>query len=98
MVGEAACLGVCLVAWGTRAYLAARYKIKYQIARENRWAWKHGTPDWVPRTMPWLQFLGWVGLLGFILCWSLRPVPLVGFLGLKVGPRAKLGSRCDGAC
>ena len=77
MVGEAACLGVCLFAWGTRAYLAAKYRIKYQIARENRWAWKHGTPDWVTRIMPWLQFLGWLALLGFIANWLLRAVAVL---------------------
>ena len=90
MVGEAACVGACVLSWGTRAYLAAKYKIKYQIARENHWAWKLGTPDWVPRIMPWLRFVGWLALLGFILCWSLHPVPLVGF---EVSPRANVPLR-----
>ena len=72
MVGEAAWLSVCLLSWGTRAYLAAEYRIKYQIARENHWAWKHRTPDWVPRIMPWLQFLGWVALLSSLIGCSVQ--------------------------
>ena len=48
MVGEAAGAILCLLSWGTRAYLAARYRIKYQIGREADWAWKPRMPDWVP--------------------------------------------------
>jgi hypothetical protein len=76
MVGEAAGVSVCLLSWGTKAYLASKYRIRYRIGGENRWAWKHGTPDWVTLLRPWLELLGWLGLLGFIVCWLLHPVPV----------------------
>jgi hypothetical protein len=77
MVGEVVGVSVCLVFWGTKAYLATKYRIKCRIGGEDRWAWRHGTPDWVTRVMPWVEFLGWVALLGFIACWLFHAVPVV---------------------
>jgi hypothetical protein len=89
MIGEAVGLSVCLVFWGTRAYLTAKYRIRHRIGGEVRWAWKHGTPDWVTRVMPWLEFLGWMALVGFIACWMLHAVPVVAGAGLQVSLGAK---------
>jgi len=73
MVGEAIGIAVCLLLWGTRAFLASKYQVKYRVAGEPRWAWKRGTPDWIARAVPWLEFVGWVALLGAIACWALHP-------------------------
>jgi hypothetical protein len=77
MVGEAVGAGVCLLLWGTRACLAAKYVLKYRTGREHRRTWKSGTPEWVTRIMPWLEFLGWVALLGCLAWWVFHPA-LVG--------------------
>jgi hypothetical protein len=89
MVGEAVAVTVCLLLWGARACLAAKYVLKYRMGGEDRRAWKPGTPGWVIRIMPWLEFLGWVVLLGCIAWWVLRPVPVVG------ATRPKWMSRCE---
>jgi hypothetical protein len=78
MVGGAVGIGLCLLLWGTRAYLAAKYVVKYRVGREYRRAWKHGTPDWVTRVAPWLEFLGWVALLASIAWWVLHPTLVAG--------------------
>jgi len=39
--------------------------------------------------MPWLEFLGWMALVGFIACWMLHAVPVVAGAGLQVSLRAK---------
>jgi len=77
MVGELVGVGVCLVFWGTKPCLATNYRTKSRIGGEGRCAWRQGTPDWVTRVMPWLEFLGWVALLGFIASWLLHAVPEV---------------------
>jgi len=84
MVGEAVGIGVSLVLWGTRACLAAKYALKYSVGREHRRAWKHGTPDWITRIMPWLEFLGWVALLGSMVWWVLRPTSVGGTIAFEV--------------
>lgn len=48
--------------------------------------------------MPWVEFLGWLALLGFVPCWLLHPIPVLAFLGFEVSPGARLGLRCAGAC
>jgi hypothetical protein len=78
MVGEATGVGLCLFLWGARAYLAAKYMVKSTIGGEMRRAWKHGTPDWVTRILPWLEFLGWVALLGSIAWWVFHPTSVGG--------------------
>jgi len=78
MVGGAVGIGLCLLLWGTRAYLAAKYVVKYRVGREYRRAWKGGTPDWLTRVMPWLEFLGWVALLASIAWWVLHPTLVAG--------------------
>jgi hypothetical protein len=83
MVGEAVGVGVCLFLWGTRAYLTAKYAIKLKAGGEERREWKHGTPDWVTRIMPWLEFLGWVALLGCIAWWVFHPAPVTGATELE---------------
>ena len=83
MLAEAAGIGLCLLLWGTRAYLAAKYRVKYRIGGEDRRAWKRGTPDWVTRVMPWLEFLGWVALLASIAWWVLRPASVVSATELE---------------
>jgi hypothetical protein len=86
MVGEAVGVGVCLLLWGTRAWLGARYVVKQKVGQEKRRAWKPGTPDWVTQTMPWLEFLSWVALLGCIAWWVLHPVSVGGAMALDVNP------------
>jgi hypothetical protein len=83
-----------LLFWGTRTYLAAKYRIRYRISGERRWALKHGTPDRVTLLMPWLEFLGWLALLGFVLCWLLNSVPVLAFLVFEVPPRVRLDLSC----
>ena len=78
MAGQVIGVVLCLLPWLARRYLISKYQIRYEIARERRWAWKRGTPDWITRIMPWLQFVGWVALLGFIAWLVLRPVPVIG--------------------
>jgi hypothetical protein len=78
MVEEVVGVGVCLAVWGTKAYLAAKYRVPDGIGREDRWAWKHGTPDWVSRVLPWLEFLGWVVLLAVIASWFFHAAPVAG--------------------
>ena len=34
MLAEAVGIGLCLLLWGTRAYLAAKYVVKSRIGRE----------------------------------------------------------------
>jgi hypothetical protein len=77
MVGEVVSVSVCMVIWGTKAYLATKYRIPSRIGREDRWTWKHGTPDWVTRVTPWLEFLGWAVLLALIVGWLFHPVPVM---------------------
>ena len=86
MVGEAVGVGVCLLLWGTRACLAAKYVVKYRVGRERRRAWKPGTPDWVARITPWLQFLAWVALLGCFAWWIFHPTSVGGATTLDVHP------------
>jgi hypothetical protein len=86
MLGEAVGIGLCLLLWGTRAYLAVKYVVKYRVGREYRRTWKHGTPDWVTRVAPWLEFLGWVALLGSIAWWVLHPASVVGATKVEVCP------------
>jgi hypothetical protein len=83
MVGEAIGVGLCLLLWGTRAYLAAKYMVKYRVGGEGRRGWKHGVPDWVTRIMPWLEFLGWVALLGSIAWWVFHPTSVGGAAALE---------------
>jgi hypothetical protein len=83
MVGEAVGVGVCLLLWGTRACLAAKYVLKYRTGREARRGWKPGTPEWVTRIMPWLEFLGWVALLGCLAWWVLHPASVGGATALE---------------
>ena len=78
MAGQVIGVVLCLLPWLARLYVISKYQIRYEIARERRWAWKRGTPDWITRIMPWLQFVGWVALLGFIAWLVLRPVPVIG--------------------
>jgi hypothetical protein len=86
MVGEAVGLGVCLLLWATRACLAAKYILKYGMGQELRRAWKPGTPGWVTRIMPWLEFLGWVALLACIAWWVFHPASVGGAMALDVNP------------
>jgi hypothetical protein len=78
MLAEAAGIGLCLLLWGTRAWLSAKYVVKYRMGGEARRAWRHGTPDGVTRIMPWLEFLGWVALLGSIAWWVFHPTSVGG--------------------
>jgi len=78
MVGEAAGIVVCLIFWGARAFLASKYQVRHRVMGEIRWAWKRGTPDWITRAAPWLEFVGWVALLTAIICWALHAVPVTG--------------------
>jgi hypothetical protein len=57
--------------------------VKYRVGRERRRAWKQGTPDWVTRIMPWLEFLGWVALLGSIAWWVFHPTSVGGAMALE---------------
>jgi hypothetical protein len=82
MAGEAIGVGLCLFLWGTRAYLAAKYKCR--IAGQARRAWRLGTPDWITRIMPWLEFLGWVALLGSVAWWVFHPTSVGGAAALKL--------------
>jgi len=84
MVGEGAGVGLCLLLWGTRAYLAARYRLKYRVGGEERRTWKRGTPDWVTRVVPWLEFLGWVALLASIAWWLFHPTSVGGAMALEL--------------
>jgi len=86
MLAETVGIGLCLLLWGTRAYLAAKYVVKYRIGREYRRAWKEGTPDWITRVMPWLEFLGWVALLASIAWWVLHPASVMGAMKVEVCP------------
>jgi hypothetical protein len=86
MVGEAVGVGVCVILWGTRAWLAAQYGVKQRTGREGRRAWKPGTPEWVTRIMPWLEFLGWAALLGCLAWWILHPVSVGGAVAVDVNP------------
>ena len=86
MVGEALGAGLCLILWGTRAYLTAKYRVKYRIGGVDRRAWKHGTPDWATRIMPWLEFLGWVALLAAIAWWLLHTTSVGGAMALELNP------------
>jgi hypothetical protein len=83
MVGEVAGISVCLAFWGTKAHLAAKHRIKHRIGGEDRWAWKHGTPGWVTRVMPWLEFLAWVALLGFLAWWACHPTSVLAIFRLS---------------
>ena len=85
MVGEAVGVGLCLFLWGTRAYLTAKYAVKSRIDGKDRRTWKHGTPDWVTRVTPWLEFLGWVALLGSVGWWVLHPASVVGAIKVEAG-------------
>jgi hypothetical protein len=86
MVGEAVGVVVCLLLWGARACLAAKYVLKYSVGREHRRTWKPGTPNWVARIMPWLEFLGWVVLLGCFAWWVFHPASVGGATALDVNP------------
>jgi hypothetical protein len=78
MLAETAGIGLCLLLWGTRAYLAAKYVVRPGINGKGRRAWKGGTPEWLTRVMPWLEFLGWVALLASIAWWVLHPASVAG--------------------
>ena len=82
MAGEATGVVLCLLLWGAWAFLASKYQVKYSVAGEIRWAWKRGTPDWITRAAPWLEFVGWVALLGAIACWALHAVPVIAGMAL----------------
>lgn len=86
MLAEAVGIGLCLLLWGTRAYLAAKYVVRSGIDGKDRRAWKGGTPDWIPRVMPWLEFLGWVALLASIAWWVLHPASVAGATRGEVCP------------
>ena len=88
MLAETVGIGLCLLLWGTRAYLAVKYVVKYRVGREYRRTWKRGTPDWVTRVAPWLEFLGWVALLGSIAWWVLHLASVVGAMKVDVRPCA----------
>jgi hypothetical protein len=75
MVAGGTAFVVCLILWGARAFVTSKYQVKYRVGGETRRAWKRGTPDWITRAVPWLEFVGWVALLGAIACWALDPVP-----------------------
>ena len=77
MVGEAIGVVVCLILWGARAFLASKYQVKYRVAREKRWAWKRGTPDWITRVAPWLEIVGWLALLAAFGCWAHLTLPAI---------------------
>jgi hypothetical protein len=94
MVGEAIGIGLCLLLWGAKAYLATRYVIKFRIAGEERWAWKRGTPDWVTLAMPWLQFLSWVVLLGLIAWWVFHAVRGIAAIALATSFSPGIAPRC----
>ena len=84
MIREAVGFVLCLVPWLARAYVASKYQIRYRTAGEVRWAWKRGTPDWITKAMPWLEFLSWAALAGFVAWWLLRPVPVMAAMGLAM--------------
>ena len=86
MLAEAAGIGLCLLLWGTRAYLGAEYVVRSGINGKDRRAWKEGTPGWITRVMPWLEFLGWVALLVSIAWWVLHPASVVGATRGEVCP------------
>jgi len=89
MIGEVGGGSVCVLCWGAWSYLAARHRSTHWVDGERRWAWKRGTPDWVTRIMPWLGFLGWVGLLVVMASWLLHAVPVAGAAHFHA--RAQLG-------
>ncbi len=66
MVGEAAGIALCVLLWGARVYVAAKYPVRYTLAGKVRRGWKQGTPDWITRAAPWLEFLSWVAFLGLL--------------------------------
>jgi hypothetical protein len=80
---------VCLFLWGTRACLAAKYRVKYRSGGENRREWRHGTPGWITRIMPWLDFLGWVALLASVAWWVLHPASVAGARRGEVCPSSE---------
>jgi hypothetical protein len=84
MIREAVGFVLCLVLWLARVYVALKYQIRYRTAGEARWAWKRGTPDWITKAMPWLEFLSWAALVGFVAWWLLRPVPVMAAMGLAM--------------
>jgi hypothetical protein len=86
MLAETVGIGLCLLLWGTRAYLAAKYVVRSGIDGKDRRAWKEGTPDWITRVMPWLEFLGWVALLASIAWWVLHPASVAGATRGEVCP------------
>jgi hypothetical protein len=94
MVGQVIGVVLCLLPWFARAYVTSEYRISYTVAGERRWVWKRGTPDWITLTMPWLEFLIWVALLGFITWWVLLPVHMMAVapLAMSFSPDAAL--RC----
>jgi hypothetical protein len=78
MLAETVGIVLCLLLWGTRAYLAAKFVVRSGIDGKDRRAWKEGTPGWITRVMPWLELLGWVGLLASIAWWVLHAASVVG--------------------
>ena len=78
MVGEAAGIALCVLLWGARAYVTARYRVRYRFAGKVRWIWKQGTPDWITRAAPRLEFLSWVAVLGLLAWLALDPVTVRG--------------------
>ncbi len=72
MVVETLGMVLCVLLWGARVYVAAKYRIRYRVAGKVRWVWKQGTPDWITRAVPWLEFLSWVALLGLLAWLALR--------------------------
>ena len=77
-------VALCVLLWGARAFLASKYQIKYRVGGKVRRAWKRGTPDWIPRAVPWLEFFGWAGLLGAVAWWALHPVPVMGAVTVAI--------------
>jgi hypothetical protein len=78
MVGQAVGIALCVLLWGARVYVKAKYRVRYRVAGKVRWVWKQGTPDWITRAAPWLEFLSWAAFLGFLAWLAFRPVAVRG--------------------
>ena len=72
-MGQTLALALVLLLWGAKVYIRAKYGIKYKVAREERWAWKRGSPDWITKLLPWLQVLSWAALVGLVIWWAYDP-------------------------
>ncbi len=80
MVGEAVGIAVCVLLWGARLYVTARYRVRHRhrFAGKVWWVWRQETPDWITKAAPWLEFLSWVALLGLLAWLAFRPVAVRG--------------------